>query len=139
MVIKIVKLFHVLLNDEPRLGRKLVEPLSSIIKNTSAKSLLWECISTLTKVLVISSLESKECVYLCSNKLLELINESDSNLKYLGLVGFINLCKLDKSVIVNSKELILSCLNEDDFAIRVKALYLLAGKRKKERKKERKN
>jgi len=31
---------------EPRLGKKLVEPLTSLIHSTTAMSLLYECIST---------------------------------------------------------------------------------------------
>jgi hypothetical protein len=31
---------------EPRLGKKLIEPLTNLINNTSAMSLLYECINT---------------------------------------------------------------------------------------------
>jgi hypothetical protein len=33
---------------EPRLGKKLVEPLTNIIQTTPAKSLLYECIHTVS-------------------------------------------------------------------------------------------
>lgn len=31
---------------EPRLGKKLIEPLTNLINSTSAMSLLYECINT---------------------------------------------------------------------------------------------
>jgi AP-3 complex subunit delta-1 len=31
---------------EPRLGKKLIEPLTNLIHSTSAMSLLYECINT---------------------------------------------------------------------------------------------
>jgi len=46
MLIKIIKLFGALTPLEPRLGKKLIEPLTNLIHSTSAMSLLYECINT---------------------------------------------------------------------------------------------
>ena len=51
MLIKIVKLFGSLVPEEPRLARKLLDPLATIIRNTTAKSLQYECIYTITTAL----------------------------------------------------------------------------------------
>ena len=51
VLIKIIKLFGCLIPHEPRLGKKLEEPLKNLINNTSAMSLLYECINTLIQVL----------------------------------------------------------------------------------------
>ena len=53
VLIKIIKLFGCLIPHEPRLGKKLEEPLKNLINNTSAMSLLYECINTLIQVLKI--------------------------------------------------------------------------------------
>merc|ERR1712142_1212953 len=47
MLIKIIKLFGALCPLEPRLGKKLMEPLTSLLHSTSAMSLLYECMNTL--------------------------------------------------------------------------------------------
>lgn len=52
MLIKVVKLLSSLVPEEPRLARKLLEPLAIIIQNTLAKSLLYECITTVTTALM---------------------------------------------------------------------------------------
>ena len=46
VLIKIIKLFGALTPLEPRLGKKLIEPLTNLINSTSAMSLLYECINT---------------------------------------------------------------------------------------------
>ncbi|CAD5114680.1 DgyrCDS3726 [Dimorphilus gyrociliatus] len=46
VLIKIIKLFGALTPLEPRLGKKLIEPLTNLIHSTSAMSLLYECINT---------------------------------------------------------------------------------------------
>ena len=51
MLIKVVKLMGALVPSEPRLARKLLEPLATIVQNTAAKSLQYECIHTLTLAL----------------------------------------------------------------------------------------
>ena len=46
MLIKVAKLMGALVEEEPRLARKLLEPLANIIQSTPAKSLMYECINT---------------------------------------------------------------------------------------------
>nr|XP_060483342.1 AP-3 complex subunit delta-like [Panthera onca] len=46
VLIKIIKLFGALTPLEPRLGKKLIEPLTNLIHSTSAMSLLYECVNT---------------------------------------------------------------------------------------------
>jgi AP-3 complex subunit delta-1 len=60
-------------------------------------------------------------------RLRELVRDPDQNLKYLGLVGFVNLMKSYPKTVVDHKELVLRCLSDDDITIRMKALELLTG------------
>ncbi|KAJ1411736.1 Clathrin/coatomer adaptor, adaptin-like protein, partial [Ochromonadaceae sp. CCMP2298] len=94
MLIKVVKLLGSLVCEEPRLARKLLEPLSIIIQNTGAKSLQYECIHTLTEALPYSRREdgseaknAPAVIQLCSDYLRGFIEDADQNLKYLGLLG----------------------------------------------------
>ncbi len=134
MLIKVVKLLGSLVSEEPRLARKLLEPLATIIENTGAKSLEYECIYTLTEALPFSKREDGTdaknapiVIKLCSDHLRKFIEEADQNLKYLGLVGLCNLMKSSPRSVVDHRDIILSCLNDDDVTIRSKALELLSG------------
>jgi len=134
MLIKVVKLLGSLVPAEPRLARKLLEPLATIIQNTAAKSLQYECIHTVTLALPYTKRsdgsDSKNVpavVKLCAEHLRQFVEDDDQNLKYLGLVGFVQLMRSHPRTVVEHKELVLSCLSDDDVTIRMRALELLTG------------
>ncbi len=134
MLIKVVKLFGSLVEEEPRLARKLLEPLSAIIERTTAKSLLYECIHTITLALPYTKkadgTDSRVVPYLvklCSDHLRGFVEDQDQNLKYLGLVGFANLMNSHPRAVAEHYNLIIDCLEDDDTTIRTRSLDLLAG------------
>lgn len=134
MLIKVVKLMAALVPEEPRLARKLIDPLASIIRNTPAKSLLYECISTVTTALLYTKKADggqpknvPAVVQLCNDQLKRYIEDSDQNLKYLGLVGLGNLMESHPYVVNEHQEVILECLTGDDVTIRMRALDLITG------------
>ncbi len=55
------------------------------------------------------------------------MDDPDQNLKYLGLVGFVELMKSHPRAVVEHRELVLLCLSDDDVTIRTRALELLTG------------
>ena len=134
MLIKVVKLLGSLVSEEPRLARKLLEPLAAIVENTQAKSLLYEAVYTLTLALPFAKKSDGSVskavpgiVDLCADKLKSFVEELDQNLKYLGLVGFVSLMRSYPKAVVNHRNLILRCLCDDDVTIRSRALELLTG------------
>lgn len=123
MLIKIIKLFGALTPLEPRLGKKLIEPLTNLIHSTSAMSLLYECINT-----VIAGMPNHSAsIQLCVQKLRILIEDSDQNLKYLGLLAMCKILKTHPKSVQAHKDLILQCLDDKDESIRLRALDLLYG------------
>uniref|UniRef100_A0A3P9P8R7 AP-3 complex subunit delta-1 n=1 Tax=Poecilia reticulata TaxID=8081 RepID=A0A3P9P8R7_POERE len=128
VLIKIIKLFGALTPLEPRLGKKLIEPLTNLI-HTSAMSLLYECVNTVIAVLI--SLSSgmpnhSASIQLCVQKLRILIEDSDQN-KYLGLLAMSKILKTHPKSVQSHKDLILQCLDDKDESIRLRALDLLYG------------
>uniref|UniRef100_A0A803V8M3 Adaptor related protein complex 3 subunit delta 1 n=1 Tax=Ficedula albicollis TaxID=59894 RepID=A0A803V8M3_FICAL len=90
VLIKIIKLFGALTPLEPRLGKKLIEPLTNLIHRI-------------------------------------LIEDSDQNLKYLGLLAMSKILKTHPKSVQSHKDLILQCLDDKDESIRLRALDLLYG------------
>ncbi|XP_043205811.1 AP-3 complex subunit delta-1-like isoform X2 [Amphibalanus amphitrite] len=130
MLIKIIKLFGALTTLEPRLGRKLIEPLTNLIHSTSAMSLLYECINTVIAVLISisSGMPSHNAsIQLCVQKLRILIEDSDQNLKYLGLLAMGKILQSHPKSVTVHKDLIMQCLDDKDESIRLRALDLLYG------------
>ncbi|KAH9527466.1 AP-3 complex subunit delta-1 [Dermatophagoides farinae] len=130
MLIKIIKLFGALTPLEPRLGKKLIEPLTNLIHSTSAMSLLYECINTVIAVLISISSglpNHNASIQLCVQKLRILIEDSDQNLKYLGLLAMNKILKTHPKSVQSHKDLVLACLDDKDESIRLRALDLLYG------------
>lgn len=130
VLIKIIKLFGALTPLEPRLGKKLIEPLTNLIHSTSAMSLLYECINTVIAVLISISSgipNHSASIQLCVQKLRILIEDSDQNLKYLGLLAMARILKTHPKSVQAHKDLILQCLDDKDESIRLRALDLLYG------------
>jgi AP-3 complex subunit delta-1 len=135
MLIKVVKLLGSLVPEEPRLARKLLEPLSGMVKSTHAKSLLYEAVYAITLCLPYvkkadgtQPANIPEVVELCVETLRSFVSDSDQNLKYLGLVGFGSLMSSQPRVLHSHPEcrgLILQCLSDEDVTIRTRALGLL--------------
>lgn len=123
MLIKIIKLFGALCPLEPRLGKKLLEPLTNLIHSTSAMSLLYECINT-----VVSGLPHHTAsIQLCVSKLRILIEDPDQNLKYLGLLAMSKILAVNPKVVQGHKDIVLQCLDDKDESIRLRALDLIVG------------
>ena len=106
------------------------------MRNTQAKSLLYESVYTITLCLPYTrksdgSIPSNvpAIVDLCAETLHDLIQQTDQNLKYLGLVGFGSLMQSHSSVLSDPKyrPLVLSCLSDEDVTIRTRALELCPG------------
>ncbi|KAL3922964.1 MAG: hypothetical protein SGILL_001922 [Bacillariaceae sp.] len=134
MLIKVVKLLGSLVQEEPRLARKLLEPLAEIVRSTPAKSLLFEAAHAITKCLPYcrksdGSMPASvpDIVALCAQTFKEFVQEQDQNLKYLGLVGFGSLMASFPKVLGAPayRPLILTCLSDEDVTIRSRALDLL--------------
>uniref|UniRef100_A0A8C4DIA2 AP-3 complex subunit delta-1 n=1 Tax=Dicentrarchus labrax TaxID=13489 RepID=A0A8C4DIA2_DICLA len=118
VLIKIIKLFGALTPLEPRLGKKLIEPLTNLIHSTSAMSLLYECVNTVIAVLI--SLSSGMPNHSASIQWHTL-------LKYLGLLAMSKILKTHPKSVQSHKDLILQCLDDKDESIRLRALDLLYG------------
>ncbi|CEF69373.1 Garnet [Strongyloides ratti] len=131
MLIKIIKLFGALVPTEPKLGKKLLEPLTNLILSTSAMSLLYECINTVIAVLISISTggpgDYTTSIQLCVQKLGVLIEDSDQNLKYLGLLAMGRILKTYPKAVQAHKDIVLRCLDDKDESIRLRALDLLYG------------
>ena len=81
MLIKMVKLFASLCPHEPRLVKKLLEPIRKLIEQSTAISVVYECVMTLIRgdMLSISSRETDELSQLCFKKLEYFLSHNDQN------------------------------------------------------------
>lgn len=137
MLIKIIKLFGALTPLEPRVGEKIIQPLENLAHSTSAMSVLYETVSTIMAILASPSSripKSRASAYrqLCVQKLRIFIEDSDQNLKYLGLLAMKKMLQIHPKSVRAHQDIILGCLEDKDESIRLRALDLLYGMVSKE-------
>ena len=137
MLIKIIKLFGALTPLEPRVGEKIIQPLENLAHSTSAMSVLYETISTIMAILAsptskIPKARASAYRQLCVQKLRIFIEDSDQNLKYLGLLAMKKMLQIHPKSVRAHQDIILGCLEDKDESIRLRALDLLYGMVSKE-------
>lgn len=137
MLIKIIKLFGALTPLEPRIGEKVIQPLENLAHSTSAMSVLYETISTMMAILASQTSKipkSRASAYrqLCIQKLRIFIEDTDQNLKYLGLLAMKKMLQIHPKSVRAHQDVILGCLEDKDESIRLRALDLLYGMVSKE-------
>lgn len=122
-LIKIIKIFGYFAPLEPRLGKKLVEPITNLITTTGAKSVQYECILAVANGMSkVSSLTK-----LAAEKMKFFVEDPDQNLKYLGLDAMSRIMLENPKLLSDQRDTILACLDDNDTTIRRKALELLKG------------
>ena len=132
MAIKIIKLFSTLTPLEPRLVKKLLPPLTEIIKTTPAMSLLYECINGIIQGGIMEapegSVDGDDIARLCVNKLRAmLVVENDPNLRYVALLAFAKITSSHADLVAQHQDVILECIDDADISIRARALDLVVG------------
>ncbi|KAF2034771.1 Adaptor protein complex AP-3 delta subunit [Setomelanomma holmii] len=132
MAIKLIKLFATLTPLEPRLIKKLLPPLTKIIRETSAMSLLYECINGIIQGGILEAVEGttegEEVAKLCVGKLRGMmVIEGDSNLKYVALLAFERIVRSHPYLVSQQQDVILECIDDPDISIRMRALDLVVG------------
>ncbi|GAM89260.1 hypothetical protein ANO11243_072970 [Dothideomycetidae sp. 11243] len=132
MAIKIIKLFAILTPLEPRLVKKLLPPLTTLIKTTPAMSLLYECINGIIQGGILEgaegTVEGDEIARLCVSKLRGmLVIEGDPNLKYVALLAMAKIVSSHPALVSQHADVILECIDDPDISIRTRALDLVVG------------
>ncbi|KAL7424899.1 AP-3 complex subunit delta [Cryptotrichosporon argae] len=131
MLIKVVKLFAILTPLEPRLVRKLLPPLTSLISSTSAISLLYECVRTciVGGMLDPDRPEGEALAKVCVEKLGGYLRDEggDQNLRYIALLAMVKIIPTHPHMVVEYQEEILQSLEDPDVSIRMRALELVTS------------
>lgn len=121
VLIKVLKIFAQLATLEPRLAKRLVEPICDHMRRTVAKSLLFECVRT-----IVTSLSDYEsAMKLAVAKIREFLLEDDPNLKYLGLQALSIVAQKHSWAVLENKDIVIKSLSDVDPNIKVESLRLV--------------
>ncbi|EIW71741.1 hypothetical protein TREMEDRAFT_43040 [Tremella mesenterica DSM 1558] len=124
MLIKVVKLFAILTPLEPRLVRKLLPPITSLISSTSAISLLYECVRTciVGGMLDPDRPEGEALARVCVEKLGGYLRDEGGDQN-----SMVKIIPTHPSMVAEYQEEILQSLDDPDVSIRMRALELVTS------------
>ncbi|RUP48600.1 adaptor-related protein complex 3 delta 1 subunit, partial [Jimgerdemannia flammicorona] len=140
---------------EPRLAKKLLPPITTLIQTTPAMSLLYECIYTvitggfLDAATAADPNQATALAAMCVSKLRKFLEDTDQNcefvgsirilgrltllalvwatVKYIGLLALGKILPTHPKLVAEHKDLILECIDDPDISIRIRALDLIVG------------
>lgn len=127
---------------EPRLVRKLVPPLTELIETTPAMSLLYECIQTSIVGGMLNGREGEALATTCVDKLKGFLEDADQNreslllaeleltrlvVRYIALVALVKILPTHPHLVAIHYQTILTCVDDPDMSIRMRALDLVEG------------
>ncbi|KAL2482056.1 AP-3 complex subunit delta [Forsythia ovata] len=121
VLIKVLKIFAKLAPLEPRLAKRIVEPICEHLRRTGAKSLEFECVNTI----VTSLSEYEPAVKLAVMKIQEFLLDNDPNLKYLGLQALAIVAANHSWAVLENKDVVIKSLDDVDVNIKLEALQLV--------------
>lgn len=121
VLIKVLKIFAKLVPLEPRLAKRVVEPICEHMRRTGAKSLLFECVRTVVESLS----EYGSAIKLAVVNIREFLVDDDPNLKYLGLQALSIIAPKHLWAVLENKEVVLKSLSDEDFNIKLESLRLV--------------
>lgn len=121
VLIKVLKIFAKLAPLEPRLAKKVVEPICDHMNKTGAKSLVFECIRTV----VTSLTDYASAVKLAVTKVREMLIDDDPNLKYLALQALRIVAPNHLWAVMENKDVVIKSLSDEDPNIKLESLRLV--------------
>lgn len=129
LIIRILKLFQSLLKIEPRMKKRIMPSIVSLMSKTDATSLIYECINCIVDGGMISpdSSRDKDVAKMCIDHLLKFFHQNDANLRFVGLLALIKILHVFPSFIHKLDEVssvINLCIQDNDLIIKRKALEI---------------
>lgn len=124
MVIRLLKLFAHLSLTEPRLKGKLLPEIMELMSNSKSLSICYECINSILDGDMLSPADLKTAESMIK-RLIVFFESNDLNLRYVGLLALIKICKIHKDLIKNHDKILLTCIYDDDITIRETSLDII--------------
>ncbi|KAH0801178.1 Adaptin N terminal region family protein [Histomonas meleagridis] len=119
--LRLLEIVRMLIEVEPRLPKKLVQPLTIILETSSSMSVNVECMKTILSM----PSTNQRLISLISYRIQTFIQSSDPNYRFIFLSYFIQLMKSYPKLVVSNRELIMGCVNSGDEFESLLALDLL--------------
>ncbi|CUS23201.1 LAQU0S08e04346g1_1 [Lachancea quebecensis] len=126
IIIRLLKLFTNLSQVEPKLRAKVLPKILELMEVTSATSVIYESINCIVKGRMLEP-DDFDTALSCLEELTKFCNSNDPNLRYISVVLFYKIGKINTGFISEFNTLVIRLLKDVDISIRSRALELLEG------------
>lgn len=126
ITIRLLKLFTNLSQVEPKLKGKILPKVLELMEKTVATSVIYESVNCIVKAHMLEN-DDYETATCCLQELHKFCNSNDPNLRYISVVLFYKIGKINTDFIADFDALVFRLLKDVDISIRSKALELLEG------------
>lgn len=121
--LRLIQILTQLNTVEPRTAKKLIPLYANIIDTVTSPNVIFEVVNSI----IATGITDSNIIALSTQIIEKYIHSPDENLRFLGLSYFLKLLEMQPKLISQYREVISECLDNDNEAIRVKALDLLAS------------
>ncbi|CEP62437.1 Apl5p LALA0_S05e05644g [Lachancea lanzarotensis] len=126
IIIRLLKLFTNLAQVEPKLRIKILPKVLDLMEMTSATSVIYESINCIVRGHMLDK-DDDEAAAICLQELNKFCNSNDPNLRYISVILFYKVGKINPHFIAKFDTLVIRLLKDVDVSIRSRALELLEG------------
>ncbi|SCU88098.1 LAMI_0D08768g1_1 [Lachancea mirantina] len=126
IIIRLLKLFTNLSQVESKLKPKLLPKILELMDLTSATSVIYESINCIVKGGMLGDTDLDTAMN-CLEQITKFCNSNDPNLRYVSVVLFYKIGKINTEFISEYDDLVILLLKDVDISIRSRALELLEG------------
>lgn len=128
ITIRLLKLFTNLSQVEPKLKGKILPKVLELMEKTVATSVIYESINCIVKAHMLEN-DDYETATCCLQELHKFCNSNDPNLRYISVVLFYKIGKINTDFIADFDALVFRLLKDVDISIRSKASFRTARRR----------
>ncbi|SCU98799.1 LAFA_0G20230g1_1 [Lachancea sp. 'fantastica'] len=126
IIIRLLKLFTNLAQVEPKLRAKILPKVLDLMEMTSATSVIYESINCIVRGHMLEE-DDYDAAATCLQELIKFCNSNDPNLRYISVILFYKIGKINPEFIAKFDTLVIRLLKDVDVSIRSRALELLEG------------
>ncbi|OHS94768.1 Adaptin N terminal region family protein [Tritrichomonas foetus] len=123
VTLRVLTLLRTLSSVEPRLPKKLIQPLTIVLETTPSVFVMYECVKAIIEI----PISNQNLLAAATYRLQSFLHVPDSNLRFLCLSLFIKLMKIQPKLVSQHRDLISMCLDSDNELERLMALDLMSN------------
>ena len=123
---KILEILSYLGENDQEISKTMYEIITTVLKRSDDSAinvgyaLVYQCLRTITRIY-----PSQELLDLATQTISRFLSSASKNLKYMGIMGLIQIVKIDPKYTLDYQNMVVDCLEDADDTLKIRTLDLL--------------